>query len=267
MSFNSPILITGCQRSGTTLLRLILDSHPEIRSIPEVQYQDEQLNEYLSDPQYHPYVLFKLPTFAHAVSAIKSVPKLKVLWCIRDPRDVVASMLNLRLQLDGASISWAAHPHGADREIQNCASALQARTKSELEKIMHRYIQIGRLPPSQRSHIAKVYVGALCWRLKQELLAIYDLEKIDYKLVTYTKLIANPKHEIGEILSYLGVPWDDNVLKHDQLHHGKVVGNTDSERPIDGGNTGKWKKSLKSDDLKIIHSICSEMAKKYGYKL
>lgn len=268
MSANTPILITGCQRSGTTLLDLILDSHAGIHGIDELQFRDERLNEYLLGQQYHPYVLFKLPTYAHAVSAIKSLPKIKVLWCIRDPRDVVASMMNLRLQLDGALVSWAAHPYGVDGEIQNCASVLRAHMGDEsIDRILQRYLQIRRLAPTQRSHVAKVYAGALCWRLKQELLTIYDLEKIDYKLVIYEKLIANPKHEIGEILDFLGVPWDDNVLKHDQLHHGRSVGNTDNERPIDSSNSGKWQKTLKYDDLGIINTLCSGMAQKYGYKL
>ena len=32
---NKPILVLGCQRSGTTLLNLILDSHPQIHGFDE----------------------------------------------------------------------------------------------------------------------------------------------------------------------------------------------------------------------------------------
>jgi hypothetical protein len=35
---NRPIFIVGCQRSGTTLLRLILDSHPNISCGPETRF-------------------------------------------------------------------------------------------------------------------------------------------------------------------------------------------------------------------------------------
>ena len=42
-----PILITGCQRSGTTLMSLILDSHPEIFNIDEYKFEYFAINTYL----------------------------------------------------------------------------------------------------------------------------------------------------------------------------------------------------------------------------
>jgi hypothetical protein len=37
----SPIFIVGCQRSGTTMLRLILDSHPRISCGPETRFLED----------------------------------------------------------------------------------------------------------------------------------------------------------------------------------------------------------------------------------
>lgn len=61
---NQPILITGCQRSGTTMLNLILDSHPKITGVDEMEFRNENLPHYLSHINYHPFVVFKLPIFA-----------------------------------------------------------------------------------------------------------------------------------------------------------------------------------------------------------
>ncbi|HEV8165823.1 MAG TPA: sulfotransferase, partial [Actinomycetota bacterium] len=36
-----PIFIVGCQRSGTTLLRLILDAHPNISCGPETRFLED----------------------------------------------------------------------------------------------------------------------------------------------------------------------------------------------------------------------------------
>lgn len=260
-------MITGCQRSGTTLLDLILDSHAEIHGIDEMDFRDECLNEYLSESKYYPNVLFKLPTYAHAVNGIKALPGIKVLWCVRDPRDVVASMLNLRLHMDDSLVSWAAHPRGADGEIKNCADVLKGCMDDDLHAFLERYQRMRQVRPEQRSHNTKVFSAALCWRLKQELLKIYDSENINYKIVSYENIVTNPKQEIADVLSFLGLAWDDDVIRHDRLHKGMSVGNTDNERPIDNSSKGRWKKTLKSDDVGIISSICSGMAQKFGYKL
>ncbi len=97
---NKPILITGCQRSGTTLLHLILDSHPRIHSIDESGYAADKVDDYLENPDFHPFVSLKLPRFASNLACLtRNLSELKVLWCIRDPRDVIASMVNLHLKL------------------------------------------------------------------------------------------------------------------------------------------------------------------------
>ena len=44
---NRPIIITGSQRSGTTLLNLILDSHPQIHGVDEMQFRNNTLQQYL----------------------------------------------------------------------------------------------------------------------------------------------------------------------------------------------------------------------------
>src|ERR687887_297180 len=38
-----PIFIVGCHRSGTTLLRLVLDSHPDVSCGPETRFLTELL--------------------------------------------------------------------------------------------------------------------------------------------------------------------------------------------------------------------------------
>jgi len=94
MAKNS-ILITGSQRSGTTLLHLILDSHPEIVGIDEENFIESQLSDYPEDKNTPACVSFKLPNYVHRFDRVKTWPNLKVLFCIRDPKDVVSSMMSI----------------------------------------------------------------------------------------------------------------------------------------------------------------------------
>ena len=66
---NTPIIITGCQRSGTTLLHLILDSHPEVRGMDEWEVKADLFYEYLTLPRYASCIAMKLPKVAHLAPA------------------------------------------------------------------------------------------------------------------------------------------------------------------------------------------------------
>ena len=264
---NTPIIITGCQRSGTTLLHLILDSHPEIRGVDEMEFRNEHLLNYLTHADYHPFVSLKLPTFSHDINGLKKIPKTKVLWCIRDYRDVISSMIKLQLNFNGTASSWAIHPYGGGREIKSCEKVLENRMDDELIDLLRSYHQMITTPPdSAWSNEKVVFVAALCWRLKQEVLKLYDIYQIEYSMVFYEKLLQNPKEEIEKILSYLNIQWNENVLNHHKIHSGFSVGNTDNAKPIDKSNIGKWKETLQPEDIKIIDEVCLNTAIKFGYQ-
>ena len=263
---NKPILITGCQRSGTTLLSLILDSHPKIHGVDEVDYRNENLELYLRHSNYHPQVVFKLPSFSSSVESFKLIPGLKVLWCIRDCRDVVSSMLKLSLRWNHKYLPRAVHPNGALREIKNCEAVLQDTAQSEVIIFLRRYHQILDTSPCLKDNRDEtVFIAALCWRLKQELLRIYDTNNIEYQIVKYENLIEDPESEVDGILQFLDIPWNDDVLEHHRLHSGFSIGYTSNTEPIDKSNQGKWKKNLTSRDLSIIDEICLNSAHKFNY--
>lgn len=265
---NRPIIITGCQRSGTTLLNLILDSHPQIRGVDEMEFRNDKLKEYLEHPDYHPCVSFKLPVYAHSVRSLKTLPCLKILWCVRDPRDVVLSMINLKLRMDDLqSVAWANHPYGAVREVEHCMQALGYGEGGRSFFGYAEYQRISQIPCLLRGRAEAVFMAALCWKLKNELLELYDRENISYLVVSYEDLIADPKPMLEKILSFLKLPWHDNVLMHHELHNGMSVGDTVNNKPIDASNTGKWKQALSNDEVVVIESICAGVAQKFGYRL
>jgi hypothetical protein len=245
-----------------------LDSHPEIHGIDEMEFNQTRLIDYTEDASYHPNVSFKLPAYASLFSFMKQLSGLKVLWCIRDPRDVIASMIRLRLNLaQNISVPWASHPLGAHREIINCLPVLSNKTKRKLYSYVQQYEQICRTHPAQRSFKDVVYTAALCWRVKNELLPVYKNKRISYKMVFYERLISIPEKAIREILEFVGLGWHENVLKHHLYHSGISVGGTDNTRPIDSSNTGKWKTVLTPTALSTVKELCSRVASKFGYEL
>ncbi len=100
--------------------------------------------EYINSPDLAPCVSFKLPVASHALRFIESLPDRKILWCVRDPREVVASMIRLQLRYSAdTKLAWASHPEGAIREIRQTVEVLQEQLPAELADLMP---SIGRWP-------------------------------------------------------------------------------------------------------------------------
>ena len=268
-----PIFITGCQRSGTTLLNLILNSHPKIWSIDEDIFLFQSIYRYLSVPQMPPFVAFKLPEYAHILPFIKMLPDIRVVWCIRDPIDTVWSMVKLQLTVKGVTAPWAVHPSGGGwSQIMNSYWVLSDESKNDLAAPMKEYFRISEkfssLSLKDLENIDRrdsVFMGALCWRIKNELPTMYKAEKIDFHTAKYEDLVANPKERIAEILHYIGVDWSDEVLKHHQLHRGGSIGDTSNTRSIDKKSVAQGKKNFSQEELSTIESICGKTAREWGY--
>lgn len=193
-----PIFIVGCQRSGTTLLRLILDSHGRISCGPETRFLKDfaritgenwqRLRHYGFPKEYwHEKVATffdsiqtdyarrrgkvrwadKTPLYALSLDYLTTVfPTCQVVHVIRDGRDVVAS----------------------HRDRWGYWSAVKAVEK------WPRYIHAARR------------VGA-------------DLPSDRYYEVRYEDLVADTEGTMRSLLAFLGEPWDRAVLEHEKARH------------------------------------------------
>lgn len=193
-----PIFIVGCQRSGTTLLRLMLDSHPNISCGPESGFLENLVRITDSDWQrlsqfgypkqywYNAMARFfdgiqrdyatsrgkgrwadKTPKYALYVDFLDRLfPRSYVIHVIRDPRDVVAS----------------------HRHRWGWRSALKAAAK------WPRYVSAARESGGR-------------------------LSSGRYLEVRYEDMVADPEGVMRRVLALVGEPWDDAVLHHDRAGH------------------------------------------------
>lgn len=253
---NTPILITGCQRSGTTLMRLVLNSHPKILSIDEDRFHFPSINTYLNAPWLPRYVCFKLPSYAPLLQLLRGIPNLRVIWCVRDPIDTVWSMMKLKMNIDNKqSVPWAAHPDCAQTEIVNSFWSLNEVKKQELSEHMNKFQVIANKNPLERSRSDNIFTGALCWTIKNSLPERYKEENIEIHTVRYEILVTSPKHTIKSILEYIGVDWSDDVLGHHNKHEGLSVGNTSNTRPIDNRSVGQGIEGFTQEETEYIRKI------------
>jgi hypothetical protein len=195
---DAPVFIVGCQRSGTTLLRLMLDSHPEISCGPETRFladlgritgsEWERFSLYGFPKEYwyrrfadlfggfqHDYAVArgkrrwadKTPMYALHIDLLDAVfPDAQVVHVIRDPRDVVVS----------------------HRERFGYWSALKATAK------WPRYVDQARTLGRQ-------------------------LGPDRYHEVRYEALVHDPTTTMRALLAFLGEAWSDAVLDPDAHPH------------------------------------------------
>lgn len=112
--------ISGCQRSGTTMLRLVLESHSSIQCFDEAMGYDilvkEMKGEIVDFSVKAGSVLlgFKIPRFTEQLTQAEfnecdygSIPSFyrgqKVVHVFRDALDVIASMMKLKV---AGGVSW-----------------------------------------------------------------------------------------------------------------------------------------------------------------
>jgi hypothetical protein len=154
-------VITGCQRSGTTLLNLMLDSHPDLNGVDEGQFEPDRLMHFRTNRSFHPVVVLKLPQFSHMLPSLVTWPAVRILWLERDPRDVVASMLKLKMKRgEPRSYSWAVYPACGPAEIESCVRVLSPQRRAELAGELSRWEKIRCVPPSNRTRPDAIALAA-----------------------------------------------------------------------------------------------------------
>ena len=257
--------ITGCQRSGTTLMRLILESHSQVRCLDELTNQNLMLDfneasvqERLAQlPESH--IGFKIPRFAEQLrdkymsdSDFPSFPSFyanqKVIFLIRDPLDVITSMARLELN-EGGWIEQQGRPILQHKRRQ---PKFESRYATELKLIDE--------SPSQWELVAALY-----WRIKNEPLLEYLQEQMPVMALRYEDLVNHPRAVIASIVQALGLMWEDDLMSHHTTAHTEVdkngfaIGNTDTRKPISTDSIGSHKDVLSEQQISLIHSITAPL--------
>lgn len=259
---NAPIIVGGCPRSGTTLLRTMLDSHPNIYSGPELAItmqaakavidswkaigerasgsyglEDgdfaraygkaiEHILEEIRIKSGKPRVADKMPqSIQHYSTLCWMLPESKFVHIIRDGRDVACSLLDRNDMF-----------HDDTGEVMSfCKYASSAA--QYWNWIVSRGMMLREPHPCSNRY--------------------YELRYED--LVTY------PRETMKHLLNFLEEPWDDKVLEHFKFEHNMENDKGLEVQPVTPKSVGRWKKDL--DDLQKteVHREAGRLLKFLGY--
>ena len=254
------ILITGCQRSGTTLMGLILDSHHKIQHTDEDSFNINSLEE--NTKFIHSY---KLPQEAVNFPFITQQLKPdKIIWMVRNPFDVTRSMLNLHIKRNRTSTEpWAAT--FAHKEINKALQYLPYSTTQEIMDTIEEYRKTLSQMSYRDTSNGMIIAAATCWSIKQLALKEYKRLNLDFKVIHYEDLVTHPEVILKDCCDFLNIEWNENLLKHHELHKGSSIGNTKNDRAIDSSGVFSHKGFFNKSELKLIDNLTSKIADKYHY--
>jgi sulfotransferase family protein len=259
--------IAGCQRSGTTMMRLILESHKDIRCIDE-QYSYEMLSGRLPQADTTSALLgFKIPVWSEQLLQAQlhwneysylygsePVPNFydrePLIFMVRSPLDTISSMMRLKVESD----SW----------LQRVAIP-----------VVKGMAEGGRLPAEFRADLRfagscadpEVAMGALYWKIKSSAALSYLEAGLPIHLVIYEHFVATPAKFLRGILQHVGADWDESVLQHhdrphDEIVDGKAIGDTDPARAIDTRSVGYSRSHLTPYQIGLVARIAADLERR-----
>ncbi|CAG0886761.1 unnamed protein product [Cyprideis torosa] len=255
------IFIGGMPRSGTTLMRAMLDAHPEIRCGEEtrvvprllqmrsrwiksekesVRLEEAGLGKEVLDSGIAAFILEIIARHGEPAKrlcnkdpfTLKSgqyltelFPKLKFIFMIRDGRATVHSIISRKVTISGFDLN----------SYRQCLK----RWNAAVETMDSQCTLMGE---------------DRCLRVR------------------YEQLVLHPEEQMRAILSFLEVPWNDSVLHHEEYINkpggvslSKVERSSDQViRPVNLEALSKWVGKIPDDVVKDMENIAPMLAH-FGY--
>ncbi|MFC1543385.1 sulfotransferase [Candidatus Neomarinimicrobiota bacterium] len=257
-----PIFLGGAGRSGTTLLRVILDSHPNIACGPELKviptlanlwhqfhtsfFQTLQsyhltrgeINQLFTNVMLTLFEKYRRSQGKHRI-AEKSpnnvfffqhlhnlFPDSPLVHVIRDGRDVVCSLLTM---------DWADAVSGKPFDY--------TRDAGKAAEYWSNAVRAGRQMLEEES------------------------KRDRYTEIRYEDIVINPEKTLKELFTFLEEPWDPIVLKyHEQKRD--LAGESSASNvslPLYDSALGRWQRDLKSKDKDAVKVVAGDLLIELDY--
>jgi hypothetical protein len=258
----APIFIGGAGRSGTTLLRVILDSHPNIVCGPELKVTplvaqmwdhfqtalSPTMREYYLSPADINKIFGKMMVsllenyrqrsgkrriaekspnnvfhFYHLSNIFPGSPLIHI---IRDGRDVVCSLLTM---------DWMDPTNGRPLDYTR-----------DIGKAVHYWVSA-----VQAAHVARKFPSV----------------SANYIELRYEDLVESPEATLRQLFAFLEEPWDPGVLNYHQQKR-NLVGESSAaqvSKPLYKSAVGRWKRDLKSGDKEVVKKLAGNLLVELGY--
>jgi protein-tyrosine sulfotransferase len=237
-----PVLILSCYRTGSTLLRYIMDTHPEVYAPPELFLGESArhmatlacgLAGFRYDWEKPGLLADEILAWLHAALVGRlnaaTAAKGKRIWCEKTPSNLAPENLPLLRRLLPQARKVCLHRH--------CLDVTESLVKmSELAELQPFLV-------ASRGQVVAAVVDY--WNERTAtLLELAAEEPAGCHRIRYEDLVAGPRQVVGELFRFLDLPWDERLLdqvfeaRHDRGLQDHYIGWTGSIRSENVGKGG-----------------------------
>jgi LPS sulfotransferase NodH len=243
-ALESPTFLIGAERSGTTLLRLMLSHHPQIAWCNEFEYAIDQVSD---DGQFPGMANYREWLKTHRIfqaTGFQVSPDLSY-------GELVQSFLRQKQAQEQKPVVGATVHRHFDRLLALWPNA--------------RFIHIVRDPRDvARSCIGmgwagNVWTGSARWLEAEQCWEAFKqtLPGDRYVEISYEELIREPQTVLTQLANFLGVDYDPAMLQYNQ--------DTTYEQP-DSRFLNQWQRKLGDRDIQLVESRVGDLLLQRGYE-
>ncbi len=280
MNTIQPIQIIGTQRSGSNMLRLMLNQFDEITA----PHPPHILQRFY--PLLHIYGDLEINTNFYALvdDVCKLVECNPVPWAgVNFNRNEIIERCKTSTLIEVFKVIYDLKAESENADYWVCKSMINVKYAAELEEsgMKMRYIYLYRDGRDVACSFKKAIVGekhvyhiANQWAANQKLCIELEkhIEENRFLKVSYEDLLQNPKKEMKRICSFLNIKLKKEVF---DFYHSEESRNTaiagkmweNVARPILKNNSNKYKTELTPLEIAIFEKQAGEILKQLGYTL
>lgn len=277
--------ILGNPRSGTSLFRLMLNSHPQITVPPECgflqwwheKYQNwnkescldsRQVSEFIRDLKSSKKIEDWNLDYTNLSSKIRSEQPASFAELVLLVYQVFSKPDTL---LIGDKNNYYIHHIPTLKELFKGAKFLHlvrdGRDVAVSYKEINTSVFTSKYAPSLPT---STYDIAKEW--SENVLKIQrEISDRDHFMLRYEDLISSPQDHLTNVCLFLGIPYSPEMLKfYEPQNHDEPTTTMEwkskTTTEVDSSNTGKYKSQLKADDLNTFIELAGPTLKAFGYE-
>lgn len=240
-----PLFLVGAERSGTTVLRLMLGHHPLIAWCNEFEYSVDQLVGEAAWPSLQFYYDWLETHRIFQASSFEIDPDLDY------PTLVNSFLCQHRDRASKPLVGATVHRH-FDQLLRIWPDARFIHIVRDGRDVSRSCIGMG--------WAGNVWTGVERWIEAEQLWASLksSLTPDRYIEVTYESLIEKPQDVLTKVCNFIGVSYEDTMLRYDK----STTYDTPDPRFI-----AQWRRKLSEREIQLVESRISDMLVERGYEL